>query len=168
MIRLPVRPVKKKLPDTFKEERSITVELSVAENSIAISITDSMGIYTKQFSIPAVVVEDPYGPMAYVAVGTTAELGFEWQAVVEPEYDLPFTEDEQPMWHGTDIRLCCVTMTDKFYWEDVARKQLNIPRPLPVENLMVPPDHTLTLHFRENGRFEHGRYSTTLKEFPEV
>ena len=168
MIRLPVRPVKTKLPDTFKEGRSISVELSVAESSIMISITDSMGIYTKQFSLPAVVVEDPFGPIAYLAIETTAKLGFEWEAVAEPEYDMPFTEDERPMWNGTDIDLRCVRIEDKFSSEEAAREQLKIPRPLPVENLMVPPDHILTLHFRENGRFEHGSYSTTLKEFPEV
>jgi|GEM_PF-6123051 len=167
MMRLPVRTIKTRLPDTWKEGRSITIELSAADSSIVVSITDSMGIYTKQFSLPAVVVEDPLGPMAYLAVDTVA-LGFEWNAVVEPEYDLPFTEDEQPMWQGTDIHLRCITMNDKFYWEEVARKQLDIPRPLPVENFMVPPDHSLTLHFRTNGTFEHGSYSIIMKESPGV
>lgn len=168
MMRFPVRTIKTQLPDTFKEGRSITVELSVAESSLMISITDSMETYTKQFSLPAVVVEDPHDPMAYLAADTAAQLGFEWEAVVEPEYDLPFTEDEQPMWVGTNIYLRSVSIADRFYWDEVARKQLNIPRPLPIDNLMVPPNHSLTLHFRANGTFESGSYSIITKEFPGV
>ena len=143
------------------------VRCQISDRMLILAISDSEETFTQSTAIP--ILETKADDAGQVAVIQDCErpLGFEWSLSVEPEFDMPFLPDEQPLWWGTDIYLRRIAFADKRNLDDAVVEvvsdlegQPSKQAPIPI----YPISDCLSLHFDRDGYYKHGGFSVTLPD----
>lgn len=159
---VPLRPFQIQLLGREGAKRIASVTSTIEGDHYVIRASDTANVFNHTVQVRIEQHEiDKLGAIALVQEMDTP-LNFEWSLQIQPEYDPPpYLPDEVPYRAYGNVYFRNTSFTDKLNMDEAARKQLNIPKGVPVDDgqiVIYPLNHTLNLRFTRDGTFEHGDF----------